>query len=168
MPSELEILRQGAVLHDIGKIRIPDAILNKPGPLTAEEYELVKQHPLEGVRILDGLRSIQGVLPLVRSHHERLDGGGYPDGLRGDEIPLLVRVLSVTDVFDAISSERPYRPALADAECFQILRSNAAEGGLEAGLVESFCRCLADSGRGSSGSTTEYYIPKPTAVVVQG
>jgi putative two-component system response regulator len=87
--------------------RLPDAILNKAGPLTDEEYGLVKRHPLEGVRILEGLRSIRAVLPLVRWHHERLDGGGYPDGLHGDKIPLLVRILSVADVYDAHSSARP-------------------------------------------------------------
>lgn len=143
MPSEMEILRQGAVLHDIGKICIPDAILNKPGPLTAEEYELVKRHPLEGFHILEGLKSIRAVLPLVRWHHERLDGRGYPDGLRSDDIPLLVRILAVADVYDAISSERPYRPALPEAKCFEILLADAARGGLDCRLVEMFCAQLA-------------------------
>jgi putative two-component system response regulator len=157
MPAEMDILRRGAVLHDIGKISIPDAILNKPGPLTAEEYDVVKRHPLEGVRILEGLKSIQAVLPLVRSHHERLDGAGYPDGLAGDEIPLLVRILAVTDVFDAISSERPYRAALPEAKSFEILHADAAGGGLDAGLVAKFCRRFAGSIAGRPGSPTEYY-----------
>lgn len=141
--EETDILWRGAVLHDIGKISIPDAILDKPEKLTADESEVVKQHPLEGFRILEGLKSIQAVLPLVRWHHERLDGGGYPDGLRGDRIPLLVRIMSVADVFDAVSSERPFRPALPEAKCFEILKSDAADGGLDAGLVEKFCRRFA-------------------------
>lgn len=157
-PAEMDILRRGAVLHDIGKISIPDAILNKPGPLTADEYEVVKQHPLEGARILDGLRSIQAVLPLVHWHHERLDGGGYPDGLRGDAIPLLVRILSVADVYDAVSSERPYRPALPQAKCFEILQVDAEGGGLDAGLVQRFCRRFAGSVAGRAGSLTEFYV----------
>jgi putative two-component system response regulator len=142
LPSEMEILRQGAVLHDIGKICIPDAILDKPGPLSVEEYERVKRHPLEGFRILEGLKSIRAVLPLVRGHHERLDGRGYPDGLSGDEIPLLVRILAIADVYDAVSSERPYRPALPEAKCFEILQTDAARGGLDCRLVEMFCFSL--------------------------
>jgi putative two-component system response regulator len=165
MPAEMDILRRGAALHDIGKISIPDAILNKPGPLTAEEYEVVKRHPLEGARILEGLRSIQAVLPLVRSHHERLDGAGYPDGKRGNEIPLLVRILSVADVYDAVSSERPYRPALPQAKCFEILQTDAASGGLDAGLVQRFCRRFAGSDAGRGGSVTAYYVPKPASAV---
>ena len=111
MSAEMDLLRRGAVLHDIGKISIPDAILDKPGPLTPEEYDVVKRHPLDGVRILEGLKSIRAVLPLVRWHHERLDGAGYPDGLCGDQIPLLARILAVADVYDAVSSERTSLPS---------------------------------------------------------
>jgi putative two-component system response regulator len=160
---EMHVLRRGAVLHDIGKICIPDAILNKPEPLTAEEYELAKRHPLEGVRILEGLRSIQDVLPLVRWHHERLDGRGYPDGLRGDDIPPLVRILAVTDVYDAISSDRPYRPALPRAKCFEILEADAAGGGLDAGLVDTFCQRM--HGSGPSDSPTEHDVREPLSAV---
>jgi putative two-component system response regulator len=129
--------------------------------LSAEEYTLVKQHPLEGVRILEGLKSIQAVLPLVRWHHERLDGGGYPDGLRGDEIPLLVRVLAVADVYDAVSSERPYRPGLPEQKCFEILQEDAAGGGLDAALVQKFCRRFAG---GMTDSPTECYVGRPLSV----
>jgi putative two-component system response regulator len=156
IPTEMDTLRRGAVLHDIGKICIPDAILNKPGPLTDEEYEVVKQHPMEGVHILEGLKSIQAVLPLVRSHHERLDGGGYPDGLCGDEIPQLVRTLSVADVYDAVASERPYRPALPEAACFEILQADAARGGLDAKLVDAFCQRM--HGSGPADSQTQHHV----------
>jgi putative two-component system response regulator len=133
-----EVLRKGAVLHDIGKIWVPDAILNKPGPLNAEEFELVKQHPLQGVRIVEPLRSIRDAIPLIRWHHERPDGRGYPDGLAGEAIPLLVRILSVADVYDALASARPYRPAMDHADCLVELRRMATGGGLDLELVHSF------------------------------
>ncbi len=136
---EREVLRMGAVLHDVGKISIPDAVLNKPGKLTAEEYDLVKQHPLQGVRIVEPLRSVRDVIPLIRWHHERLDGRGYPDGLRAEAIPPLVRLLAVADVYDALASARPYRPALPHAECLAMLRRSAADGGLDPDLVATFC-----------------------------
>jgi len=137
--AEKEVLRRGGLLHDIGKINMSDSILNKPGPLTAEEYDIVKQHPVQGVRIVEPLRSIRDTIPLIRWHHERLDGKGYPDGLFGGAIPLLVRILAVADVFDALSSERPYRPALPQNDCLRILRENAAGGGLDPDLVRCFC-----------------------------
>ena len=136
--NERETLRRGASLHDIGKIGIPDAILDKPGKLTFEEYELVKKHPAEGVRIAEPLKSIRDTIPLIRWHHERLDGRGYPDGLFGAAIPLSVRVLSVADVYDALASERPYRPAMPHDECRRVMVENAAGGGLDPDLVAVF------------------------------
>jgi len=137
--ADKETLRRGSLLHDIGKISTPDSILDKPARLTADEYAIVKRHPAEGVRIVESLRSIRDVIPFIRWHHERMDGGGYPDGLFGGAIPLAVRVLSVADVFDALSTERPYRPALTRAESFRVMRADAAAGGLDAELVEVFC-----------------------------
>jgi len=137
--GERDSLRCGASLHDIGKVAVPDSILNKPGRLTAEEFEVVKRHPADGARIVEPLRSIRGAIPLIRWHHERTDGGGYPDGLLGDTIPLSVRVLSVADVYDALASERPYRPAVPHEQCLDILRADAAGGGLDAELVRCFC-----------------------------
>jgi putative two-component system response regulator len=138
--ADMEVLRQGAILHDVGKIKVPDAILEKPGPLTKEEYDVVKQHPVEGVRIIESLHSIREAVPLVRWHHERMDGAGYPDGLFGGEIPLLVRILAVADVYDALGSARPYRPALPQSKCMAMLQDNAVSGGLDPELV----RCFAD------------------------
>lgn len=137
--SEKETLRRGSLLHDIGKISTPDAILDKPARLTPDEYAIVKQHPAEGVRMVESLRSIRDVIPHIRWHHERMDGRGYPDGLFGGSIPLAVRVLSVADVYDALATARPYRPALAPDECLRILRADAAGGGLDPELVEVFC-----------------------------
>jgi putative two-component system response regulator len=136
--GEREVLRKGALLHDIGKLSIPDAILNKPGSLTAEEYNIVKGHAAAGAHIVEPLASVRDAIPLIRWHHERPDGRGYPDGLRGDQIPLLVRVLSVADVYDSLSSERPYRNKIPHDQCMEILREAAFEGGLDPELVALF------------------------------
>jgi putative two-component system response regulator len=135
---ERDILFQGASLHDIGKISVPDHILDKPGKLTPEEFDVIKQHPVQGARMIEQLQSLRETLPIVRWHHERLDGQGYPDGLRADKIPLLVRIVSVADVFDALSTDRPYRPALPYEQCLAIMRENASGGGLDPLLVTRF------------------------------
>jgi putative two-component system response regulator len=143
-PEEQEILHKGALLHDVGKISLPDSILNKAGPLTEEEIAIVRTHPEQGARIIEPLHSVRNAMPLIRSHHERLDGTGYPDRLHGEEIPLLVRILSVADVFDAMSSDRPYRPAMPLKMALEKLREDAAGGGLDPGLVEVFCELMSE------------------------
>src|SRR5262249_32108396 len=109
--EERETLARGAILHDIGKVSIPDAILNKRGRLTPEEYQRVKDHCDAGARIIEPLHSVRDTVPIIRWHHERMDGRGYPDGLVGEAIPLLTRMITVADVYDAMSSDRPYRRA---------------------------------------------------------
>jgi putative two-component system response regulator len=136
--EECEILRKGALLHDIGKISVPDAILNKPGPLTPEEFDIIKEHTSAGAHIVEPLHSVRNAAPLIRWHHERLDGKGYPDRLKGDEIPYLVRILSVADVYDSLASDRPYRPRMAHHTCLEFLRDNANGGGLDVELVALF------------------------------
>lgn len=153
--EDLTLLRKGCLLHDIGKISIPDSILNKPDSLTMAEFEIVRQHPLQGVHILEPLHSIRNVIPLVRWHHERLDGRGYPDGLFGGAIPLLTRILSVADVFDALASDRPYRSAMPVSKCFELLRHNAAHGGLDPEFVNQFCRLQAASLQSVATSSAE-------------
>jgi putative two-component system response regulator len=148
--SEKDILRRGGLLHDIGKISIPDAILDKPGSLTEDEKRIIEQHPVQGVKIIEPLQSLHDVIPLVRWHHERLDGKGYPDQLQGDAIPLLVRILTVADIYDALSSNRPYRAALPHGESIDILRKNAREGALDADLVERFCTIFSARSRGTT------------------
>jgi putative two-component system response regulator len=143
LPSEeWELLAKGALLHDIGKISVPDAILDKQGPLTPAEFDKVKQHTVQGAHIVEPLRSIRGVTPLIRWHHERCDGRGYPDGLNADKIPLAVRILSVADVYDSLSSRRPYRPAIPNDRCLEILGNDARSGGLDPELVRSFCQIM--------------------------
>jgi putative two-component system response regulator len=137
--SQREVLRKGALLHDIGKISIPDAILDKPGKLTPEEFEIVKGHSAQGAHIVEPLHALRETVPLIRWHHERLDGQGYPDGLRGEQIPLLVRILSVADVYDALASERPYRQSIPHERCLEMLHENARGGGLDSELVSIFC-----------------------------
>jgi putative two-component system response regulator len=136
--AEREVLRKGALLHDIGKISVPDVILDKPGALTGEELAVVKTHTTQGAHIVEPLHSVRDAVPLIRWHHERLDGKGYPDGLRGEEIGPLVRILSVCDVYDSLASDRPYRGAIPHGRCLEIMRENALGGGLDLELVALF------------------------------
>jgi putative two-component system response regulator len=144
--NEWETLRSGALLHDIGKVSVPDAILDKPETLTAAEFEIMKQHTVQGARIAEPLKSVRASVPMIRWHHERLDGRGYPDGLFGGAIPVPVRVLSVADVYDSLSSARPYRGAIPHMQCLEILRRDAAGGGLDPELVEAFCKAFSSKG----------------------
>lgn len=133
--DELATLRIGAVVHDIGKVAVPDHILNKPGRLTDEEFAIVKRHPVVGYDILQPLRTFRRALPIVRWHHERPNGTGYPDGLAGDALPLLPRIVAVADVFDALSTNRAYRAAMPPEKYRPILVDCAARGDLDPELV---------------------------------
>ena len=129
LPEEqLIALRRAGVVHDVGKIAVPDAILLKPGRLTAEEWTLIKEHPVVGERICAPLKSFRMVLPIIRHHHEKFDGSGYPDGLRGEAIPVTARVLQVVDVYDALTTERPYKKAFSVTEALQTMREEVAKG----------------------------------------
>jgi ribonuclease P protein subunit RPR2 len=118
-------LEFGFVLHDIGKVAIPDSILYKPGALTSEERQTMAQHPTIGAEIVDGIEFLQEAVKVVRSHHERWDGDGYPDGLSGQEIPIAARVFAVADVFDALTTDRPYRRALSLGDARHQIRLGA-------------------------------------------
>lgn len=136
--EEIAALRRGGYLHDVGKVGIPDAILQKAGPLTADEFDIVKRHTTIGDSLCGNLRLLRLVRPIVRCHHERADGSGYPDGLGGDEIPFLAQIMGIVDVYDALTTDRPYRPALAaDAACAALERE-AELGWRRADLVREF------------------------------
>jgi len=143
-PEDCELLYQGGVLHDLGKIAIPDAILLKPGPLTAEEFAVMRTHSVEGEKICLSLRSIAHYLPIIRHHHERVDGAGYPDHLYGNEIPLGARIAAISDAWDAMVSDRPYRAGLGADEAVRRLRDGAGKQ-WDNGLVRVFLE-LVDGG----------------------
>jgi HD-GYP domain-containing protein (c-di-GMP phosphodiesterase class II) len=130
-------VEQAALLHDIGKLAIPDAILNKPTRLTAQEFESVKHHPAQGCAIIASIESLSDKVPGIRHHHEWLDGSGYPDGLAGEDIPLDARIIAVADVFDAMTSLRAYRQPLTIAEGLEHLRRESGTH-LEPRCVEVF------------------------------
>ena len=135
---QLLALHRGGFLHDIGKIAIPDSILFKPGKLTPEEWTVMKTHSIRGEEVCKPLRSLAHVLPIVRNHHERWDGGGYPDGLRGAKIPLLARVLQLTDVYDALTTVRPYKPAYTSQAALETMVAEANMGWRDPELTSLF------------------------------
>src|SRR5580692_4242338 len=136
-------LRRGGYLHDLGKIAVPDEILKKGSNLTPQEWTVMKQHPLTGEMICRPLKSLHLVLPIIRHHHEHMDGSGYPDGLRAGEIPLLPRILQVVDVYDALRTARPYKPAIGHEQSAQMMAEKARQGLLDGDLAnEFFCMLL--------------------------
>lgn len=138
--DDLAALHRGGILHDIGKIAVPDAILMKPSALTAPEFEIMKSHAIVGERLCGGLRVLSRVRPIVRHHHERLDGSGYPDGLVGNAIPRLAQIMGVVDVFDALTTWRPYKDALPASVAIEHLRREVASGWRDGTIVEAFAR----------------------------
>ena len=135
---DLDTLSRGAVLHDVGKIGVPDTVLLKPGRLDRDELVLMRQHPVIGDNLCRTVKSLERVRPIVRWHHERVDGRGYPDGLSGEDIPLLAQIVGVVDVFDALTTDRPYRKALTIEAAYDIMRSDADAGWCPMKLVTTF------------------------------
>ncbi len=154
LPDELRVaLRRAGVVHDIGKIGVPEHILTKPGPLTEEEWKIMKQHPVVGERICSPLKSFRLVLPVIRHHHEKLDGSGYPDGLKGEQIPLTARILQAVDVYDALTTERPYRTALEPQQAFGVIRDEVRRGWWDGPLVDELEALVAESALPLGGKT---------------
>jgi putative two-component system response regulator len=141
-PEMVRSLRLGGYLHDLGKIAVPDGILLKPGPLDPVEYERIRAHPGAGSDLVLGLRSMELVRPIMRHHHEKWDGSGYPDGLKGEAIPLGARIISVVDVFDALHTERPYKAALSRSEAVSTLIRETDLGYWDPRVVETFLEIL--------------------------
>ncbi len=139
LPEELRVaLRRAGIVHDIGKVAVPEHILLKPGPLTPEEWKVMKQHPVVGARICAPLKSFRHVLPVIRHHHEKLDGSGYPDGLKGEEIARTARILQTVDIYDALTTARPYRKALLPQEAFKVMREEVKRGWWDGSLLDEF------------------------------
>src|SRR5882672_9595599 len=140
--EEQDSLRKGGILHDIGKIGVPDNILNKAGPLTVEERTIIRMHPGQGAKICEKLKSIRGAIPVIRYHHERLDGTGYPDHLTGEEIPLLARVMTVVDIYDALTTTRSYRKCLPPEVALEIMWEEAKKGWWDQEVLGEFEKML--------------------------
>jgi putative two-component system response regulator len=134
----LKALWLGGFLHDLGKIAVPDRILLKNGPLNAEERRAIETHPVIGADLVREMRTLDGVRPIIRYHHERFDGSGYPDGLRGEEIPLGARIMAVVDVYDALCTARPYKPALSHEQAVDILWRETEAGAWDPRVASTF------------------------------
>src|SRR5262249_32934490 len=141
---EIKALRLGGFLHDLGKIAVPDSVLLKPRPLDAAEWAALRRHPSPGAELLGGRPTLEGVRPLIRHHHERLDGSGYPDGLRGEAIPIGVRVMAVVDVYDALRTMRPYKAQMSHEAVMRILLEEAESGYWDPRVVTTFAAVLRD------------------------
>lgn len=134
--TDRDTLYFGALLHDIGNLGVPDSILLKPSGLSQREFDEMKLHPIIGQHIIKPLAASEKVRSIIRSHHEKLDGSGYPDGISGDEIPVFVRVLSVVDVYDSLRSERAYREAFGHEPALEILHAESERGWWDAKIVD--------------------------------
>jgi putative nucleotidyltransferase with HDIG domain len=139
--EDRETLRIASLLHDVGKIGTYDVILDKPGPLTEEEWRLVKLHPIKGEEILKPIKQLQHVLPIIKYHHEMMDGTGYPDGLTGNEIPLLARILCLADSFDAMIMNRPYKQGISKTDALGEIQKNM-ETQFDVSVVKAFLSAM--------------------------
>ncbi|KAF2959035.1 hypothetical protein AS159_02360 [Thermotoga sp. Ku-13t] len=142
---ETQLIACAALVHDLGKLAVPSSILNKPAKLSKEELVLVRQHPVVAANILQRIKGLEEVARIVRHHHERWDGNGYPDGLLGEEIPIGSRIISIADAFEAMTSDRPYRKALSIEKAVSELLDNVAKQ-FDPDLVKIFLEILAEEG----------------------
>jgi len=143
--NQIRDLMWGGYLHDIGKVGIPDSVLLKKGKLTPEEWNIMRQHVLIGEKICQPLRSMQGVIPIIRHHHERWDGSGYPDGLVGENIPYLAQVFQIIDIYDALTSERPYKLAFSPEEALAVMQEETVKGWRNPQLMQQFEEFIRNS-----------------------
>jgi putative two-component system response regulator len=156
----LTALRRAGVVHDIGKIAVPDSIILKPSSLSPEEWKLMREHPVVGERICEPLKSFRLVLPIIRHHHEKFDGSGYPDGLRGENIPITARVLQIVDVYDALTTVRPYKAAFSITDALQTMKQEVAKGWWDPEIFDQFEKLMRSGtaeflSRGASAASTQ-------------
>ncbi len=145
LSEELRVtLHRAGIIHDIGKIAVPEHVLLKPGRLTDEEWIIMRQHPIVGERICSPLKSFRLVLPVIRHHHEKFDGSGYPDGLKGEQIPLTARILQTVDIYDALTTDRPYRKALQPREALAIMQEEVKRGWWDGAVVNALQALMLD------------------------
>jgi putative two-component system response regulator len=155
LPEELRVaLRRGGIVHDVGKVAVPEHILLKPGPLTDAEWKIMKLHPVVGEKICLPLKSFRLVVPIIRHHHEKLDGSGYPDGLKGDEIPITAKILQAVDIYDALTTDRPYRKAMPPEEAIAQIRSEVKRGWWDGSLVDELEALATDLVPVAGGETS--------------
>lgn len=146
-PAQIKALRRAGIVHDIGKVTVPDHILLKPGALTPSERAIVQRHPVVGEGICEPLKSFQLVLPIIRHHHEKRDGSGYPDGLKGDAIPMTARVLQIVDVYDALTTARPYKAALPASEALVVMQQEVKRGWWDPEVFSLFVEMMVSEGK---------------------
>lgn len=156
--DDVQALHRGGFLHDIGMLTIPDSVLNRAGSLDPEEYELIKSHTIVGDSLCGTLRSLAAVRPIIRWHHERLDGSGYPDGLRGSAIPVTAQIMGIVDVYDAVTSQRAYQRAKSIEDAVEMLRSQVSRGWRDKDLVDAFSAIVL------SGQLDTFAARNPPAV----
>ena len=140
--DQITALRRAGIVHDVGEIAVPDAILLKPGRLTPDEWTIIREHSVVGERICAPLKSFRYVLPIIRHHHEKLDGSGYPDGLRGEAIPITARVLQIVNVYDALTTDRPYKKAFSIADALQTMKEEVTKGWWDPHIFDQFERLV--------------------------
>jgi putative two-component system response regulator len=143
--EQLVALRRGGIVHDIGKVAVPEFVLLKPGPLDAAERKIMEQHTIAGERICAPLKTFRNVLPIIRSHHEKQDGSGYPDHLKGREIPLTARILQTVDIYDSLTTDRPYRKALSPGTAIELMWEETRRGWWDRELVGALQELLQES-----------------------
>src|ERR1700734_2380218 len=143
--EQIKALRRAGVVHDIGKVAVPDSILLKPGPLTADETKVMQKHPVVGERICAPLKTFRLVLPIIRHHHEKYDGSGYPDGLVGDAIALTARILQLSDVYDALTTDRPYKVAFTPEVALDLMEEECDRGWWDRQLLTAFRQMILES-----------------------
>ena len=137
-PDEISALRLGGIVHDVGKLFIPDDILRKAGPLDAGERAIINEHPALGERLCKPIRMLAPALPIIRHHHERFDGSGYPDHLFGEQVPLIARIVQIVDIFDALTTARPYKPAWTLEQSLRTMKAEASRGWIDGRLFREF------------------------------